>query len=58
VLRPGTFYTAASIVDAAGTTLVANASGLGAVQQNDDWTAPWAFGLRATNADVPLWFAP
>jgi hypothetical protein len=58
VLRPGTFYTAASIVDAAGTTLVADASGLGAVQQNDDWTAPWAFGLRATNADVPLWFAP
>lgn len=58
VLRPGAFFTAASIVDATGTTLVANASTLGAVQQNDDWTTPWAFGLRASNADVPLWFAP
>ena len=58
VLLPGSFFTAASIVDAAGTTLVANASTLGAVQQNDDWTTPWAFGLRASNADGPLWFAP
>ncbi len=58
VLRPGTFYTAAAIVDATGTTLVANASTWGAVQQNDDWTAPWAFGLRTANADQKLWFAP
>jgi hypothetical protein len=58
VLRPNSFFTAASIVDAAGATLVANASTLGAVQQNDDWTTPWAFGLRASNADQPLWFAP
>jgi len=58
VLQPGTFFTAAAIVDEAGTTVIADASGLGAVQSNDDWTAPWAFGLRASNADVPLWFAP
>jgi hypothetical protein len=58
VLQAGTFYTAPAIVDATGTTVIANASGIGAVQSNDDWTAPWAFGLRASNADVPLWFAP
>jgi hypothetical protein len=58
VLQPGTYFTAASIVDATGTTVIANASGLGAVQSNDDWTPPWAFGLRPSNADVPLWFAP
>ena len=58
VLVPGTFFTAAAIVDETGTTLVADASGLGAVQQGDDWTAPWAFGLRAGNQDEPLWFAP
>lgn len=57
VLQPGTYYTAASIVDAAGTT-VRPGAGLGAVQAGDDWTSPWAFGLRANNADTPLWFAP
>jgi hypothetical protein len=58
VLQSGTYYTAAAIVDAAGTTVIADASGLGGVQSNDDWTAPWAFGLRATNRDEALWFAP
>jgi hypothetical protein len=52
------FYTAAAIVDETGTTIVADASTLGAVRQADDWTAPWAFGLRSSNADEPLWFAP
>jgi hypothetical protein len=33
-------------------------AGLGAVQAGGDWTSPWAFGLRANNADEPLWFAP
>jgi hypothetical protein len=28
------------------------------VRQAEDWTAPWAFGLRSSNADQPLWFAP
>jgi len=28
---------------------------VGAVRSNDDWTSPWAFGLRASNADEPLW---
>lgn len=50
--------TGPTLTIAAGNTLVANASTLGAVQQNDDWTTPWAFGLRASNADRPLWFAP
>jgi hypothetical protein len=58
VLVPGTYFTAAAIVDEAATTIVADASGLGAVQEGSDWTAPWAFGLRSANADVPLWFAP
>ena len=58
VLQSGTYFTATAIVDEAAATLVADASGLGAVRSGDDWTAPWAFGLRATNADIPLWFAP
>lgn len=58
VLQAGTFFTAPAIVDAAGTTVIANASGIGAVQSGDDWTTPWAFGLRASNADQPLWFVP
>jgi hypothetical protein len=58
VLQPGTFYTAAAIVDELGTTVVADASTLGAVQSGDDWTDPWAFGLRTSNQDEPLWFAP
>jgi hypothetical protein len=57
VLQAGTFYTADNIVDASGAT-VRQGTELGAVQAGDDWTAPWAFGLRANNADVPLWFAP
>jgi hypothetical protein len=58
VLVPGTFYTAAAIVDETGTTVVADASGLGAVHEADDWTSPWAFGLDPSNADEPLWFSP
>jgi len=58
VLQAGTYFTAPAIVDEAAATIVADASGLGAVQAGDDWTSPWAFGLRTTNADVPLWFAP
>ncbi len=58
VLVPGTYFTAPAIVDETGTTIVADASDLGAVQEGDDWTAPWAFGLRSSNADKPLWFVP
>jgi len=58
VLVPGTYLTAPAIVDETATAIVADASGLGAVQEGDDWTAPWAFGLRSSNADEPLWFAP
>jgi len=58
VLQPGTYYTAAAIVDEAGTTVIADTTGLGGIQSNDDWTAPWAFGLRNGNQDEPLWFAP
>ena len=59
MLEPGSFYTAATIKDADGNTVTMTpASGkLGAVTSGDDWTAPWAFGLRANNADEPLWFA-
>jgi hypothetical protein len=62
VLTAGTFYTATSLSDAGGNAIaiVPTAAGgrLGAVTANDDWTAPWAFGLRASNADEPLWFTP
>jgi hypothetical protein len=30
---------------------------VGAVISTNDWTVPWAFGLRASNADEPLWFS-
>jgi hypothetical protein len=56
VLQSNSYFTAPAIVDAAGNTVVADASGLGAVQSGNDWTSPWAFGLRASNADEPLWF--
>jgi hypothetical protein len=65
VLEPGTFYTAATLTDETGaavtvTTVTPPDDGgkLGAVVADDDWTAPWAFGLREENADEPLWFAP
>jgi hypothetical protein len=59
VLEPGTFFTATALSDATGTAITMTpASGqLGAVTRADDWTAPWAFGLRTNNADEPLWFA-
>lgn len=57
VLAPLTYFTATAFADATGTAFtMAPASGqVGAVLQNDDWTSPWAFGLRASNADEPLW---
>ncbi len=58
VLQANGFFTAPAIVDATGTTVIANTTNLGAVQSSDDWTAPWAFGLRTSNADVKLWFVP
>jgi hypothetical protein len=58
VLVPGTFFTASSFVDESGTTIVDDTAAWGAVHESDDWTAPWAFGLTPSNADVPLWFAP
>ena len=60
VLAPNSFYTATSLTGPGGAALgMTPASGkMGAVLASDDWTAPWAFGLRANNADVPLWFAP
>jgi hypothetical protein len=59
ILAPNSFYTASSLTGPGGTALgMTPASGLvGAVRANDDWTSPWAFGLRSNNADVPLWFA-
>lgn len=60
ILAPNSFYTATSLTGPGGTALgMTPASGkMGAVLANDDWTAPWAFGLRSSNADTPLWFAP
>lgn len=59
VLEPGTYFTATTLKDATGATFTMTpASGqLGAVTRANDWTAQWAFGLRANNADEPLWFA-
>jgi hypothetical protein len=58
VLTPGTFFTEPAFIDQTGTTVLADTTGIGAVTAADDWTNPWAFGLRASNADEPLWFAP
>jgi hypothetical protein len=58
VLVPGSFFTASSFIDESGTTIVDDTAGWGAVQESDDWTVPWAFGLTPSNADVPLWFEP
>jgi hypothetical protein len=57
VLAPLSYFTATAFADATGTAFtMAPASGqVGAVLANDDWTSPWAFGLRASNADEPLW---
>jgi hypothetical protein len=57
VLQPLSFFTATAFRDATGTAFtMAPASGqVGAVRSSDDWTSPWAFGLRASNADEPLW---
>jgi hypothetical protein len=61
VLEDGTFYTASTLTNEGGTgftiTPVTAGNKLGAVVADDDWTAPWAFGLREENADEPLWFA-
>lgn len=46
----GTFYTR--------TNLTAGGQPIGAVTRVDDWTRPWAYGLRAGNQGQPLWFAP
>jgi hypothetical protein len=65
VLEAGTFFTSASPTDELGNpisitpvTPVDEGGKLGAVLASDDWTTPWAFGLREENADEPLWFAP
>ncbi len=58
ILDPGTYFTAAAIVDETGTDTGLDATILGAVPDGAaDWTDPWAFGLRADDADEPLWFA-
>ena len=64
VLEPESFYTASTPTDEFGQPIVIDAGEpgdndgdkLGAVTAGDDWTTPWAFGLRAENADEPLWF--
>ena len=56
VLEPLSFYTATTLRDASGAVFtMAPSSEVGAVRRSDDWTSPWAFGLRASNADEPLW---
>jgi hypothetical protein len=56
LLVPGTYFTAPVLRDAAGNVIPTPAGGLGAVTQSDDWTSPWAFGLRLGNRAQPLWF--
>lgn len=56
LLEPGTYFTAAALRDAAGNPIATPAGGLGGVTRADDWTRPWAYGLRAGNRGQPLWF--
>lgn len=53
------YATAATLTGPGGAAITLPAgTRVGAVAANDDWTAPWAFGLRTQNADQPLWFVP
>lgn len=57
ILEPGTFYTATTLRDADGNAItVPTGQAIGGVRRTDDWTAPWAYGLRAGNRGQPLWF--
>ena len=58
LLTAGTFFTADALTDASGTAIaITPASGLvGAITEDDDWTAPWAYGIRDSNRGQPLWF--
>jgi hypothetical protein len=52
------YYTAAALTDSAGDALAitpADADHIGAVVREDDWTAPWAYGLRDGDQGIPLW---
>jgi len=54
------YYTATSFVDPDGAGFdvppVGDASIVGAVARNDDWTLNWTYGLHASNRGQPLWF--
>ena len=54
------FYTDSTLTDDVGAQIpIVPVSGqLGAVTRDDDWTAPWGYGLRAGNRGQALWFAP
>ncbi|MBX3703700.1 MAG: hypothetical protein KF822_08000 [Steroidobacteraceae bacterium] len=56
LLEEGTFYTRTAPTDAAGNPIAIPPGGLGGVLRSDDWTFPWAYGLRAGNRGVALWF--
>ena len=60
VLEADSFYSvpAPSFTDSLGQPVTVTPVGdkVGAVVADDDWTTPWAFGLREENADEPLWF--
>jgi hypothetical protein len=56
LLEEGTFYTVDSPRDAAGNAITVPEGGLGAVYRSDDWTFPWAYGLRDGNRGQALWF--
>lgn len=57
VLEPGTFYTATTFADAAGTAFtVGTGQQIGAVTRSNDWTAGWTYGLHEGNRAQALWF--
>lgn len=59
VLEPGTFYTSTALNNGTAPITFPTGTGqIGAVTRAADWTSPWAFGLRESNADRKLWFAP
>jgi hypothetical protein len=53
-----TFFTATTLTDAAAVAIPALAGGrfYGAVLAANDWTSPWAYGIRASNRGQALWF--
>ena len=44
------------LIDGAASTVAPSGGFIGGIQQADDWTFPWAYGIDPANRGEPLWF--